>query len=108
MYVKNSDSSKYGSLMEGFVTQYSLGHNQYPTTMSGATDVLSQHKYDERYYEKQKVKRNKPNEKSDKTNKTENRTKSESHNQDTKMLVCYCCGKPGHSSDNCTKRNDIP
>ena len=43
LYLKNSDYRKYGSLMKGFRTQYSLGNNQYPKSLTAAADVLTNH-----------------------------------------------------------------
>ena len=36
IFLQNSDQSKYGSLVEGLQSQYSLKNNQYPTTVTDA------------------------------------------------------------------------
>ena len=46
LLLRGSDQNKYGMLMKGFVSQYSLGNDQYPKTIQTATDVLSNHKFD--------------------------------------------------------------
>jgi hypothetical protein len=54
LLIRGSDQTKYGYLFKGFVSQFSLGNDQYPTTITTATDVLSNHKLDQRYYDLQK------------------------------------------------------
>ena len=54
LLICGSDQSKYGLITKGFVSQYSLGNDQYPKTIQMATDVLSNHKIDAKYYENQK------------------------------------------------------
>ena len=51
-FLNGSDYSKYGSLLCGFQQQFSLGNNQYPKTIVAATDALSSHKFDAKYYNK--------------------------------------------------------
>ena len=46
--IRNSDQAKYGSLMSGLISQYSMDHDQYPKTVTAATDVLSSHRHDNR------------------------------------------------------------
>ena len=44
-------------LQKQIQSQFSLGHNQNPDSMEKATDILSNHKIDAKYYELQKKKR---------------------------------------------------
>ena len=37
LYLENADRTKYGSLLSGLATQYSLGQDQYPLTVEEAT-----------------------------------------------------------------------
>ena len=46
LYLKNSDQNRYGSLLTGLASQYSLKKDQYPTNLADATDVLNNHKHD--------------------------------------------------------------
>ena len=48
MLIRNANSSKYGSLVTGMVSQFSMNHNQYPTTIKGATDILVNHKFNKK------------------------------------------------------------
>jgi hypothetical protein len=45
-YLKHADQSKYGSIIEGLVTQKSLKNDQYPKTITEANNVLSNHRFD--------------------------------------------------------------
>ena len=44
--LRNSNQGKYGSMMNGLISQYSMGNNQYLKTITAATDILSNHKHD--------------------------------------------------------------
>jgi len=57
LLLRGSDQSKYGTIMKGFVAQYSLGNDQYPKTVQMATDVLSNHRLDPKFFENQKKSR---------------------------------------------------
>ena len=59
IFIANSDPNKYGSLLRGLASQQSLKHNQYPLTLKDAVDVLNNHKWDDKYKEAQKKKKDK-------------------------------------------------
>ena len=46
LLIRGSDQSKYGSVTSGYVDQCSKKNNQYPDSITAATDVLAQHKFD--------------------------------------------------------------
>jgi hypothetical protein len=46
MLMKNSDQGKYGTLMTGLMTQFSMGVNMYPESVVKAIDILTNHKID--------------------------------------------------------------
>jgi hypothetical protein len=48
LLIRNSDQAKYGSLSNGFVSQFSMQNNQYPKTCTTATDILNNHRFDNR------------------------------------------------------------
>jgi hypothetical protein len=54
LLIHGTDQTKYGSLQKGFVSQFLLGNDQYPKSITAAIDVLSNHKIDQRYYDNQK------------------------------------------------------
>ena len=49
VYLKNSDTNKYGSLKRSLHSQYALQNNQYPKTISKVMDVLTNHQWDDGY-----------------------------------------------------------
>ena len=48
LLLKNSDQSKYGSLLNGLTSQYLMDNNQYPKMIMAASDILAYHKHDAR------------------------------------------------------------
>ena len=46
LLLKNSIQSKYGSLLNGLTSQYSMDNNQYPKMIIAASDILAYHKHD--------------------------------------------------------------
>ena len=86
--------------MTGLQTQQSLNNNQYPTTVTNATNVLSNHWFDNAG----KNKHDKVNKETDKDAKAE-----EEPELSFAMLEgkCYCCGKPGHRSPTCRLKDKI-
>jgi hypothetical protein len=63
LLIRFADPNKYGSLQKHLASQYSLGHDQYPKTILLATDALSQHRFDPKYYEVQKKNRDRDHQK---------------------------------------------
>jgi hypothetical protein len=107
VYLENTDQAKYGSLLKGLNSQKSLGHDQYPKLVSESNNVLSNHKFDVTVSNKNKHQdrdRHKP------------KIKQEEKEDDASPILsfaqiegkCYCCGKPGHRSPDCHKKDKIP
>jgi hypothetical protein len=46
--IKNSDQEKCGSIVNGLISQCSLGNDQCPKTLLTATDALANHRFDKR------------------------------------------------------------
>jgi hypothetical protein len=46
LLIRNSDQAKYGTVMNGLVLQLSMKNNQYPKTITAATGILSNHRFD--------------------------------------------------------------
>ena len=66
LYLENSDQDKYGSILTGLTTQKTLKNDQYPKTITDASDVLSCHKFDQASRRKtNNNKRNDPNKRKD-------------------------------------------
>ena len=57
LYLANSSQDKYGTLMTGFRTQYSLQNDQYPKDITSAYELLQGHMWDPAYNIKKKNKK---------------------------------------------------
>ena len=106
LLIRGSDQAKYGTLTKNFVSQYSLGNDQYPRTITTATDVLSNHRMDPKFYENQR--RHREAQKSDKESKPATTPASLPSSFAQTTPTCYCCGKKGHTSNDCPDKNTIP
>ena len=107
LVIRGSDENKYGLLKKNLMSQYSLGNDQYPKTIQAATDALSNHKFDQKFWEEQKKNKSKRIEK----NKQKDNEKNEIIDNETSFaqkMICYCCGQPGHLATECPKRDKIP
>ena len=51
LILEGADKTKYGTVVKTLYTQHSLGNNQYPKTLKKAIEALSNHKFDQKYYE---------------------------------------------------------
>ena len=49
MMLCNGDNNKYGTLKNQLNNQYALGNNQWPNNCTLMIDVMSNHKWDEKY-----------------------------------------------------------
>ena len=109
LLIRNSDQAKYGSLSNGLVSQFSMQNNQYPKTCTTATDILSNHRFDNRGKSSKKKWNNRPKNDEDEnsSSKTTNETNATSFAQGGKDKTCYCCGKAGHLSPECPDKNTI-
>ena len=89
-------------------TQFSMGNDQYPKTLTAATDILSNHKLDDRGDSKKKKsqEQSRPQPNPDDNPRTGTETSFAQSNQDP--MICYCCGKEGHVSSTCPKAATLP
>lgn len=113
IYIENSNQSKYGSFNSGLSNQYRLGNNQYPNDIVTANSVLSNHKFDQTYWDNKK----KRSENAKRSNQKSNTNDNEKNNngKDSKQMPemtfaqmeghCFCCGKKGHKSPQCRNKN---
>ena len=112
LLIRNSDQAKYGSLMNGLVSQFSRQNNQYPKTTTIATDMLSNHRFDNRgTLNKKRWSQSKKNEDENalttKTSEAKDETSFAQGNKDNKDKTCYCCGNKGHMSPECPQKSTI-
>jgi hypothetical protein len=105
----NSDQAKYGSLLNGLVSQFSVQNNKYPKTCTTATHILSNHRFDNRGNANKKKWSNKPkNDEGEKSSdKTTSKTNATSFAQGGKDKTCCCCGEIGYLSPECPDKNKI-
>ena len=89
MLMKNSDQKKYGSLLQGLASQYSMGNEQYPATMMIASDVLTNHRWDK---QEKKPNNNKSNgNDKDKEKEKEKATETSLAQKEKFTPICFCC-----------------
>jgi hypothetical protein len=99
-YLSHTNQTKYGSVLNGLITQQSLRNNQYPNTISEANYVLSNHRFNV-----VKFTNKNPN------NNGNNQAKWELEQEKINLFfvqlesICFCCGKMGHKSPQCCFKN---
>jgi hypothetical protein len=86
--------------------QYARDMDQYPRSLKTATDMLSTHRWDPRYHDNQKKKRDSKN--SDKEDKEKDEKQTEtSFTQTKKQVICFCFRKKGHTIPDCPQKDTI-
>ena len=93
--------------MSNLNQDFSLKANKYPGTLSDATDVLLNHKWDPAYKESQKNKRTQREEARKSENNTTGTGEAVGLVQKDKR-VCYCCGNEDHLANECPVKDKIP
>jgi hypothetical protein len=96
IFLENADRNKYGTIVNGLATQYSLNNDQYPKTLLEVHNVLSNHRMEKK---PEAVKKNATG--SDEKNEEEPKL-SFAQLEDGK---CFCCGKAGHKSPQCRHKS---
>jgi hypothetical protein len=107
LYLENSDQLKYGSLVNGLSSQFSLGQALYPKTIMDANNALSTHRFFPAYAESKKKKI------SEGANRDQDKQQLDSQDREINPKLsfaqlegkCYCCGKGGHKSPQCRHKN---
>ena len=106
-------------MLKQFRTQYALNNNQYCKTINSAVDVLTNHSWDDTYYENKKKRRqqqNNNNTKSSNSNSNNTNTNTNTNNNDKESFaqkgnkgkpICYCCGKE-HFVTECKDKDKVP
>ena len=46
LLIRNADASRYGTVMDGMISHFSKGLNQYPEKIENAVEILANHKPD--------------------------------------------------------------
>jgi hypothetical protein len=85
-----------------------MQNNQYPKTITAATDILSNHRFDNSgALNKKKWSQSKKNEDGTSTNKEDGSKETSFAQVGKDKETCYCCGKKGHISPECPQKNTI-
>ena len=100
IYLDNSDKAKYGSVMSGLNSQKSLKNDQFPNTLIDRHNALSNNPWGNS--KNLKNKNNNNNNEKDKEQET-----PLTFTQNKKDIICFFCGKKGHNSKECTKKDII-
>ena len=113
IYLENSNQNKFAGVIKTLNQQKSFGNYQFPNTIVEASEILSNHNY-----ENNKIKNAQRN--ANKINAEINKTIEKGENQNVNQapiptlsfaqlkIRCYCCGKKGHKSPQCKYKNTIP
>ena len=103
--LRGADQNKYGSLMKRLAQSYSLKTDDYPNTITGAVEALSNHKLDQKFFDNQKKQKDK-SKNLVKEESSDVKIEETSFNQST--IKCYCCGEEGHGNNICPKKDQLP
>ena len=106
LFLNGSDSAKYGTLIKSFQSQFSLGNNQYPKDLTAATDALSNHRYDQQFYNN-RDKRRRQNQQNQQQTANDNNNNEETSFAQCEQC-CYVCGDPGHLQPDCPQHYTKP
>jgi hypothetical protein len=104
-YMDNCEQNKYGSLLTGLNTQQLLGNSQYPTTLTEANNVLSNHGFDNVNASSSDESKKEEKDNKEKESKEQQNEKSPELSFAQMEGKCYCCGKGGHMSNNCCHKS---
>ena len=106
MLLRNSDQKKYGSLLTTLSTQYALNNDQFPRTIRGMTDVMSNHRHDNHGKQNKNNKKGKQADDS-KSDKEKTDTQDTSFAQQGSDVWCWVCGKKGHKVPQCPLKDKV-
>ena len=100
VYLRNTNSNKCGALKNNLQSQYALQNNQYPKSISKTTDVLTNHKWDDKYklLEKKNGENSSNSSQHIKTDNDDNKrslaqTSGCANEINVEELTCFCCGE---------------
>ena len=109
LYLKNTDQITYGSFIKKMAEDFATGQqNVYLTQTKDAQHILSIHKYDQAYHDKQKKQQDNCN-KGCMSSKNKNHSATGNVPNIVEMSFaqmegqCYKCGTKGPLSNTCTK-----
>ena len=103
LLIRNADIQRYGTLMDGMVSHFSKGLNQFQKKMENAVEILANHKFDNKKKFGKKFESKQQHVKDDVTVDGSKVTQTS-----FAQVVCYCCGEKGHKSPKCPSKDKIP
>jgi hypothetical protein len=103
IFILNADQSKYGTFVKNLHSQFSLGNNQYPNTLTEAVSVLNSQELDQAYFDKKKKRKEQEKEKNQKSQDDGEPSIDMSFAQ--MEGKCFCCGKTDHKSPECPDKS---
>ena len=118
-FMRQADRARHGSLIVELAEDKALGNERHPKMLEMAKAVLHKHKCNQACHDR-KAKKNKAaaEAKKDKTNdQSSPASTSDDATAATELTEfsfanlegkCWCCGKAGHKSNECRKRETIP
>ena len=106
IHLENTDRSRYGSIMTGLDSQFSLGNAQCPKNLIDAQNVIQNHNYDPEY--KHKKKQREEQQKESNKNEREKEETPPALSFATMRNQCYCCGYKDHKLPDCPIRETTP
>jgi hypothetical protein len=102
--ITHADKSRYGEMIENMERQYAVGTKQYPATFEDARLILEKtakcHKQRKKNHDSENPKK-KPDVDDEKEGILETSFA-------TAEIQCDVCGKTGHATNRCYKRNKLP
>jgi hypothetical protein len=99
LFLSSLDRKRYGKAIEELNNAYVAGTNSYPDTVE---EVVSRLAFRMDYELKRKLQAEHTVESEDPGNE------SSFAQMERETNICYCCGKPGHISPDCPKKDTIP
>lgn len=107
MMLRNGDNNKYGALKGTLNNQYALGNKQWPSSCSAMTDVMTNHRWDDKYNQVNQKMREKNNQSqesqgySNSNNDDKGQSLAQSDKKRDLPTRCFKCGEEGHISPKC-------
>lgn len=104
VFLRGSDRSSYGELIDDMRTQYALKVDQYPKSLEDAVDVMRSIRKKKK--DKKEGSQNQRSGESDSRSQggRANSFAQQRNNQDSK---CYVCGDEAHKANECSIRGDV-
>ena len=108
LFLNGSNSAKYGPLNKSFQQQFSLNNNQYPKDLTAATNALSNHSFDQQFYDNRDKQQRSNQQSQQQTGNNNNSNDIDETSFAQRERRCYVCGDPGHLQPDCSQKIPSP